>query len=466
MQQTLPRQHGPILMPSIRLPPSQVTDHHGTRSSARSRASSSGGWRQLDVKTAVSTQPRLVDIDNSSSSSRRPRFGMGHEQHSIPRHSSSHPVLHVMHQRLQEGSSSRAGCRRDGCKLGLVVEGGGMRGIVTGAMLMGLADMGLGANVFDAVYGASAGAINATYYLSRQPAGLDIYADHLAVGNRFLSLKRYWSSQPVMDLNFLLDEVMADTIPLDYQAVIDSDLPLKVVASSLTTLSSEILTDFKDRRDLAECLKASANVPVIVGGPRRWRGHDLVDAAVFEPLPIKAALRDGCTHVLALCSRTHTGGPAWGKYVTSALSSAIKYMVLNPPYMREAWRVEPKFAQHKGQQLDDLLVQLLMHGRALELDAAIDKCSKPLGSSPGLSPTSSMEELVPGQEAMAAAAGLLAGHVFPVYPGPAAAFSPVCTNVETLNGGRFEGYRAINRLMSALATLEQPSMAAGGPSRW
>lgn len=163
-----------------------------------------------------------------------------------------------------------------------------------------------------------------------QPAGLDIYTDHLAAGSRFLSLKRYWSSAPVMDLDFLLDEVMADTIPLDYQAVIDSELPLKVVASSLTTLNSEVLTDFKDARDLAECLKASANVPEIVGGPRRWRGHDLVDAAVFEPLPIKAALRDGCTHVLALCSRTHSAGPAWGKYLTNVLSSAIKYMVLNP----------------------------------------------------------------------------------------------------------------------------------------
>jgi predicted patatin/cPLA2 family phospholipase len=170
-----------------------------------------------------------------------------------------------------------------------------------------------------------------------QPAGLDIYTDHLAAGSRFLSLKRYWSSHPVMDLDFLLDEVMADTIPLDFQAVINSELPLKVVASSLTTLTSEILTDFTDRRDLAECLKASANVPEIVGGPRTWRGHDLVDAAVFEPLPIKAALRDGCTHVLALCSRTHSAGPAWGKYLTNALSSAVKYMLLNPVRGLTCW---------------------------------------------------------------------------------------------------------------------------------
>jgi predicted patatin/cPLA2 family phospholipase len=157
-----------------------------------------------------------------------------------------------------------------------------------------------------------------------------------------------------MDLDFLLDEVMADTIPLDFQAVINSELPLKVVASSLTTLTSEILTDFTDRRDLAECLKASANVPEIVGGPRTWRGHDLVDAAVFEPLPIKAALRDGCTHVLALCSRTHSAGPAWGKYLTNALSSAVKYMLLNPVrgltcWLYALWVVASCLSQLHGQ---------------------------------------------------------------------------------------------------------------------
>lgn len=80
--------------------------------------------------------------------------------------------MRLISKRLQEGSSSRPGQRGDGFKLGLVVEGGGMRGIVTGAMLMGLQDMGL-THCFDAVYGASAGAINSTYFLtgnlSRRP---------------------------------------------------------------------------------------------------------------------------------------------------------------------------------------------------------------------------------------------------------------------------------------------------------
>jgi len=83
--------------------------------------------------------------------------------HGQPLPSTDHPVLELLRQRMLDGS--RPGGRRDGCKLGLVVEGGGMRGIVTGAMLMGL--LGCDARgCFDGVYGASAGAINATYFLT------------------------------------------------------------------------------------------------------------------------------------------------------------------------------------------------------------------------------------------------------------------------------------------------------------
>lgn len=53
-----------------------------------------------------------------------------------------------------------------------------------------------------------AGAINATYFLTGQPEGLDIYTRELAQGERFLNLRRYWSSDPVMDVGYLLDDVM------------------------------------------------------------------------------------------------------------------------------------------------------------------------------------------------------------------------------------------------------------------
>lgn len=74
-----------------------------------------------------------------------------------------HPALQLLRQRALSRSHPTA--RKDPFKLGLVVEGGGMRGCVSGGALQALADVGL-RDAFDAVYGSSAGAINSTYFLS------------------------------------------------------------------------------------------------------------------------------------------------------------------------------------------------------------------------------------------------------------------------------------------------------------
>lgn len=78
---------------------------------------------------------------------------------------------------------------------------------------------------------------------------------------------------------------------------------MQVVASSLDRLQSVLLTNFADKEDLVTCLKASANVPKIAGDPVVHRGERLVDAAVFEAVPWRAAIADGCTHVVVLCTR-------------------------------------------------------------------------------------------------------------------------------------------------------------------
>ena len=117
------------------------------------------------------------------------------------------------------------------------------------------------------------------------------------------------------------------------------------------------------------------------------------------------------------------------------------------PYMREAWRVEPLHATHRGQHLDDLLLQLLLQGRALELDAAFDGPSS--SRSPLISPSSSTD----GGDAVLE--GVLGGHVFPLFPGAAASFAPVCTDVPTLQAGRQEGYRSARKLVNAVEALDR-----------
>ena len=52
-----------------------------------------------------------------------------------------HPAVELALERARTGS--RPGHRTDGCRLGLVVEGGGMRGCVSAGSLMALYQLGL-----------------------------------------------------------------------------------------------------------------------------------------------------------------------------------------------------------------------------------------------------------------------------------------------------------------------------------
>ncbi|KFM29189.1 hypothetical protein F751_3270 [Auxenochlorella protothecoides] len=302
------------------------------------------------------------------------------------------------------------------------LEGGGMRGCVSGGALQALNELGL-APLFDVVYGSSAGAINATYFLSGQRDGVTIYHDHIA-HEGFVSLKRLWRGQaaaPVLNLPYLIDHVMEGVLPLDWDAVLASRLPLKVVASSLDSLKPIVLDGFDSKEDLKTCLKASANIPEIAGGPITHRGHRLVDAAVFEAIPFRSAIADGCTHALVLCTRPRPRprtGPMDGA-LEGALEAAVKRAVLSPDYMVPAWKAEYAAILADGCTADEQLAG------ALDGDDAA-------GGPPA------------GRPWFAGA------HVYPVYPGPAAAFSPLCTDADTLRAGVAEGRAAVLRTLAPL----------------
>jgi predicted acylesterase/phospholipase RssA len=78
----------------------------------------------------------------------------------------SHAVLRVVAGRA--GAGSRPAGRNDGLHVALAIEGGGMRGTVSAGMALALHELGL-VPAFDAVYGASAGAISGAWLLGARP---------------------------------------------------------------------------------------------------------------------------------------------------------------------------------------------------------------------------------------------------------------------------------------------------------
>lgn len=211
-----------------------------------------------------------------------------------------HPVRQLMLKRRAE--NSQPGQRSDNCKLGLAVEGGGIRGVVSAAMLCALEDLEFH-DVFDNIYACSSGAINASYFLNRDTwIPLTIYFDDLTT-REFLDFRRLLRGQAPMNLGFVFDEVLEKRKPLDYQKAIDAPQSLHVMVTDVDHLRAVVVSDFTGVDDLRSALRASTWLPLATKGTTRFRDYEAIDGGIIRFHPYRAALEANCSHILSLSTR-------------------------------------------------------------------------------------------------------------------------------------------------------------------
>ena len=176
-----------------------------------------------------------------------------------------------------------------------------MRGILSGGMALALAELGL-VPAFDAIYGASAGAITGAWLLSR-PEGLLGWAEPAYV--RVLIRRSAWlRGRPVADVRALIEDLYQTTFPLDFAAVLANPVELHPLATDAATGQSTDLYPFiSNPAELRLALRASAALPLLAGPPVELDGRRFYDAGVSESVPYRTALTQGATHLLILRSR-------------------------------------------------------------------------------------------------------------------------------------------------------------------
>jgi predicted patatin/cPLA2 family phospholipase len=211
----------------------------------------------------------------------------------------ANPVVDILLNRAARGSRVPHG---DGFSVALCVEGGAMRGVVSAGMLSALEELGL-TQAFDGVYGSSGGALNAAYFLAdHADFSSRIYWED--INNRhFIDLHRAWRGRPIVDIDFLLDDVMTRRKPLDTARVLASATPLAVLATDVATAGGAVFRHFTDGRDLMAAMRAGATMPILAGGPYVCRGRRYFDASLTEPIPVPTAEADGHSHLLVLLTR-------------------------------------------------------------------------------------------------------------------------------------------------------------------
>lgn len=237
------------------------------------------------------------------------------------------PVLRVVLERARAGSLP--GARDDGHLVCLAIEGGGMRGAVSAGMCVVLEAAGA-VGAFDRIYGVSAGAVNGWATAGGQAAlGATHYQD--AARQRVINRMRPLRGRPLIDYDLLFEDVIATRRPLSFDRLA-SGPELRVLATSLDTLSLRVLHGFADGNEVRQAVRASASLPRLGGPPPVFRGRAMADGGLIEPIPYETALAEGATHVLVLRSR-----PAG--YRQAALMAMSEQLVLrNDPRVLELLR--------------------------------------------------------------------------------------------------------------------------------
>ncbi|MGO9320330.1 MAG: patatin-like phospholipase family protein [Solirubrobacteraceae bacterium] len=214
--------------------------------------------------------------------------------------SEPHPVLALLRERARNGS--QPGARGDGQRLALVLEGGGMRGVVSAGMASALERRGL-LDCFDLVVGTSAGALNAAAFLAGVVEGC-LVAYHAAFATRrFINPYRLLIGRAAIDVAFTLDHVDERLDAARHARTVASRIPLRCIAVDVDTAAAEDLTDLRSEEDLRCALLASSRMPWIGGAPVEFRGRRWLDGGLAEPIAHQVAVRLGATHVLVLMTR-------------------------------------------------------------------------------------------------------------------------------------------------------------------
>jgi predicted patatin/cPLA2 family phospholipase len=175
---------------------------------------------------------------------------------------------------------------------GLVLEGGGLRGVFTAGVLRRLMDEGLW---FSSVYGVSMGACNGANYVARQPERNRIVNIRFVNDPRYLSWRRLIRGKDLFGMEFIFQIIPRRIIPFDYAAFRDS--PVKFWVGLTDCVAGEAVWlekgEFAQSDDSVDAVfRATASLPVI-SAPVRHAGRIVMDGGIADPIPVRICLEQG-----------------------------------------------------------------------------------------------------------------------------------------------------------------------------
>lgn len=184
-------------------------------------------------------------------------------------------------------------------KTGLVLEGGGMRGIFTVGVLDYLMDHQIW---FPYTIGVSAGASNGISYASRQRGRSRFSNIDLLEKYNYIGLRHFLRGKGYIDLDFLFYTYPDKYYPFDYEAYARNPGRFVMVTGNCLTGEAMYYEEKRDPDRLLAILRASCSLPVMCP-LAQVDGIPMVDGGVCDAIPIRRAQADGYAKNVIILTR-------------------------------------------------------------------------------------------------------------------------------------------------------------------
>lgn len=182
---------------------------------------------------------------------------------------------------------------------GLVLEGGGMRGVFTCGVLDYLMDHHI---YFPYVIGVSAGACNGLSYMSRQRGRAKYSNIDLLEQYNYIGFKYLWKKRNIMDFDLLFNEFPSHILPYDYEAYFSSPDRFVMVTTNCLTGEANYFEEKQDSKRVIDIVRASSSLPFVC--PVAYvDGIPMLDGGIVDSIPLQRAIKDGFTKNMVVLTR-------------------------------------------------------------------------------------------------------------------------------------------------------------------
>lgn len=179
---------------------------------------------------------------------------------------------------------------------GLVIEGGGRRGIFAAGVLDCFSEDTLS---FEYIAGVSSGAQAALDFASGQSGRTKKIIMPQKDKASMWDLKKKFG---IVDLAQMVYEYPYTRFPFDFKALFNCNSIIEIVATDCQTGKAEYFREKGDEKTLLKKLHASCTLPLIYP-PVEIDGREYMDGSISDSIPVKRAFDCGCDRVVAVLAK-------------------------------------------------------------------------------------------------------------------------------------------------------------------